>query len=116
MNDTNITVEVHALQPRWIDIEKPRYRLYVNDDLFTERSWIWNQQIFIKENLSVYLETGINHTIRIEIIKSDPMYLAQFGLRNLRINNSDYETSDHGGYRSELGFIIDNSINTIYED
>jgi hypothetical protein len=116
MIETTITVEVHALQPRWIDLEKPRYRLYVNDDLFTERSWIWNQQIFIKENLSGHLETDINHTIRLEIIKSDPMHLSQFGLRNLRINNSDFETSDHGGYRSELGFIIDTSINTIYEN
>jgi hypothetical protein len=116
MIDTNITVEVHALQPRWIDLEKPRYRLYVNDDLFTERSWIWNQQIFIKENLSVYLETGINHKIRLEIIKSDPMHLSQFGLQNLRINGSNFETLDHDGYGSELDFIIDNSINTIYED
>ena len=116
MKQTNITVEVHALQPRWIDIENPKYRLYVNDDLFTERSWIWNQKIFVRENLSVHLETGINHTIRVEIIKSNPMHLAQFGLQNLRIDNSDYETSDHGGYRSELGFIIDDSINTLYED
>ena len=44
------------------------------------------------------------------------MHLAQFGLRNLRINDSDSETSDHGGHRSELGFIIDDSINTVYED
>lgn len=104
MKETNITVEVHALQPRWIDLEKARYRLYVNDDLLTERSWIWNQQIFIKENLSVYLDVGIHHTIRLEIIKSDPMHLAQFGLQNLRINDDD--PINHGGHRSELSFIL----------
>jgi hypothetical protein len=115
MIETSITVEVHALQPRWIDLEKARYRLYVNDDLFTERSWIWNQQTFIKEHISAYLEDGINHTVRLEIVKSDPMSLAQFGLQNLKVNNIEPETPDVD-YRNEIDFIIDNSINTLYED
>jgi hypothetical protein len=47
MSETSITVEVHALQPRWIYIEQPKYRLYVNNDLITERTWIWDLNTFI---------------------------------------------------------------------
>jgi hypothetical protein len=115
MSETTITVEIHALQPTWISVESPKYRLYVNDDLITERTWLWDTYTYIEEKIIVEVPKGINHTIRVDLIKSDPMHLAQLGLKNLRINNSDYETSDHGGYRSELSFIIDNSINTIYE-
>ena len=104
MNETNIVVQVHALQPNWIEHEQPKYRLYVNDDLITERTWIWDQQTYIEEDLRVCVESGINHIIRLETIKADPMHLAQFGLQNLRINT--WPKPDHGGHRSELSFIL----------
>jgi hypothetical protein len=103
--ETSITVQVHALQPRWIEHEKPNYRLYVNDDLITERTWIWDQQTFVEENIQIEVPTGINHTIRIEIIKSDPFHLSQFGLQNFKING--WPKPDHGGHRSELSFILE---------
>ena len=104
MSETRITVEVHALQPRWIDIEQPKYRIYVNDDLMTERTWIWDQQTYIEETLWAELASGISHTVRVELIKSKPCNLAQFGLRNLLVNEGTYP--DHGGHRSELSFIL----------
>lgn len=104
MNETAITVEVHALQPRWIEHERPKYRIYIDDDLITERTWIWDQETYIEENLRVEVSKGVNHTIRLELIKYNPMHLAQFGLRNLQING--WEKPDHGGHRSELSFIL----------
>jgi hypothetical protein len=104
MIETNIAVQVHALQPRWIEHEQPKYRLYVNDDLITERTWIWDMQTFIEENICVCIEYDSVYTVRIEIIKSNPMHLAQFGLKNLKIN--ERSESDHGGHRSELSFVL----------
>ena len=86
MNETAITVQIHALQPNWIEHEKPKYRLYINDDLITERTWIWDMQTYIEEDLRVEVSQGVNHTIRLDLIKDNPMHLAQFGLQNLRIN------------------------------
>ena len=104
MSKTRITVQVHALQPRWIDHEKPKYRIYVNDDLITERTWIWDQQTYVEETLWAELASGISHTVRLELIKSGPFDLAQFGLQNLSINEVPHP--DHGGNRSELSFIL----------
>ena len=104
MSETRITVQVHALQPRWIDLEQPKYRIYVNDDLMTERTWIWDQQTYIEETLWAELASGISHTVKLEIIKSNPFDLAQFGLQNLTVNEEPH--SDHGGHRSELSFIL----------
>jgi hypothetical protein len=104
MNETTITVQIHALQPNWIEHEKPKYRLYINDDLITERTWIWDMQTYIEEDLRVEVSPGVNHTIRLDLIKDNPMHLAQFGLQNLRING--WPKPDHGGHRSELSFIL----------
>ena len=104
MSEVAISVQVHALQPNWIEHEKPKYRLYVNDDLISERTWIWNMQTCIEEDVRVEVSPGVNHTIRLEIIKNDRMHLAQFGLQNLRIDGQP--KPDHGGHRSELSFIL----------
>jgi hypothetical protein len=105
MKETKITVEVHALQPQWIVTEKSKYRLYVNDDLITERTWIWDSQTFIEEDMQINAEIGISNNIRLELIKSNPMHLSQFGLQNLKING--WPKPDHGGHRSELSFILE---------
>ena len=60
---------------------------------------------YIEEDLLIEIPQGINHAVRIELIKNDPMHLAQFGLQNLRING--WPKPDHGGHRSELSFILE---------
>lgn len=104
MSETAITVQVHPLQPNWIGHEQPKYRIYVNDDMITERTWAWDINTYIEENLLVEVDHGVNHTIRVELIKSHPMHRAQVGLRNLRINGCP--EPDHGDYTSELSFIL----------
>jgi hypothetical protein len=61
-------------------------------------------QTYIEEDLRVEVSPGVNHTIRLDLIKDNPMHLAQFGLQNLRING--WPKPDHGGHRSELSFIL----------
>jgi hypothetical protein len=59
-----ITVDVHA---HW-GVTPPRYRIYVNDHLLTERDFVWaGHEIYIRENISVRLNPG-THKLRVEQI------------------------------------------------
>ena len=57
---TRIKVEVHCLQPRWADVEKCSYRLYLNDELMTERTWVWDINTWIEEQMLVEVDKNIN--------------------------------------------------------
>lgn len=46
----------------------PRYRLYVNDELFTERTWIWKAQ-YLEEIIPIDGPPG-DYNIRYELIGS----------------------------------------------
>lgn len=97
MSEVNLTVEVHCLQPRWIAHEKARYRIYVDDDLITERIWIWDQDTIIEENFTVDVSPNLNHAVRIECIKFNRGDLAQFGFKKFYINSklkADYDYKD----------------------
>ena len=91
---TNIRVEVHrlplptdiTLSPNYLkQIINPIYRLYVDDDLITERNWIWDYNIVIDENLYIDTEIGSSYTIKVECLKFQPK---SFELKNLRVNGS----------------------------
>ena len=52
MNNCQITVDVYA---KWIE-KTPAYRVYVDNDLLTERDFIWSSHSnFIRENILVNL-------------------------------------------------------------
>jgi hypothetical protein len=53
----------------------------------------------------VDVPSRVSHTIRLELIKTRSMDLAQFELQNLKING--LPMLDHGGHRSELSFILE---------
>lgn len=44
----------------------PRYRLYVNNELFTERTWIWKNQ-YLEETIPINAPAG-DYVIRYEIV------------------------------------------------
>lgn len=102
--ETYIDVEVHCLQPRWVADENSKYRIYFDDELLTERDWIWAQDIYIQENMIVDVSPCLMHTIRIEVIKSNPMHLTQLALRNLNVNG--IRQDDRDGHRDNLSFIL----------
>jgi hypothetical protein len=60
---------------------QPKYRCYVNDELFTERTWIW-RDIYLEEMLQISAPPG-KYTIRYELV--DPEH-AGLKIRNTRIS------------------------------
>ena len=59
----------------------PVYRLYVNDELFAERTWIWASS-YLEENLQIETEPG-EYVIRYELV---PPHLAQLRVENIRVD------------------------------
>lgn len=103
MSDTHITIQVHVLKPSWIQYEKNRYRLYIDDYLLTERDWIWNLNTYIEEDIWINSEPGNEHRLRLDpVIQTNSV--AQFGLRTLRING--WDKPDLGGELTELSFKV----------
>lgn len=59
--ECDVTAKVH---------EKPfRYRAYINNELFVERTWIW-ENCYLEENFQIQAPAGI-YPIRFEIVDSD---------------------------------------------
>lgn len=105
MTDINISVEIHPIAPNRIKRDQPKYRIYINDELIVERTWIWNKLAYIEEKILVDLPTRINHTIRVETIKNDPRHISQFVLQNLICNSNT--KSNQTEQLSELSFILE---------
>lgn len=66
-----------------------RYRVYVDNDLLTERDFVWpGSQYYIEEVCVANLETG-KHNIRIENL--DPQH-GSFTVKNVRVDNITTQT------------------------
>jgi len=89
----NLQVEVHCQQPNWVSrphnlkYQNPIYRIYLNGDLFTERTWIWDsKRIFISEDIWAQLGKNISYTIKlVPVLKNSAQ--AKFKLTNLEVND-----------------------------
>ena len=62
----------------------PVYRVYVNDELFAERTWTWNN-VYLEELLQIEAEPGKYH-IRHELV---PPHLATLKIENMRVELGD---------------------------
>ena len=59
--ECDVTAKVH---------EQPfRYRAYVNNELFTERTWTW-ENYYLKENFQISAPAGV-YPIRFETVDTD---------------------------------------------
>jgi hypothetical protein len=58
----------------------PIYRLYLNDELFAERTWRWTDAR-LEEMMQINAEPG-EYTIRFELV---PPHLAQLHVTNIRV-------------------------------
>jgi hypothetical protein len=68
----------------------PAYRVFVDRDLLTERSWIWPAyEIYIQENLEVDLEPGA-HQVRIESCGA----ATRFNTQNFTVNKQAQNSQD----------------------
>jgi hypothetical protein len=59
----------------------PIYRVYVNDELFAERTWLWTD-CYLEENLQINAEPG-KYSLRWELV---PPHLAQLQVTNVRVD------------------------------
>jgi hypothetical protein len=68
---------------RW-DGNDTRYRLYVNDELFTERSWIWNdKEYYLEEVITIEAPPG-QYEIKYELL--EPTH-SKLGIKNMRVTS-----------------------------
>ena len=72
-----VTAEVHC---SWEGLP-PIYRVYVDNELFSERTWIWTDS-YLEEHLQILADPG-NYQIRFELV---PPYLAQLWVKNMQVN------------------------------
>lgn len=95
MVDVNVNFQVFCTRPGWA-ISNPnpkftdtRYRIYVDDNLITERSWIWGNNIALHEDLFVKIDLQTEHTLRLDpIIYSDNQ--AHFEMHYLRSTDREF--------------------------
>ena len=59
----------------------PRYRCYVNDELFSERTWIW-QDVYLEESLQIQAAPG-KYAVRVELLDTEH---ARIKVRNVRVD------------------------------
>lgn len=71
-----VTCDVHCTWSK----HPPRYRAYVNDELFTERTWIW-QDTYLEETFQILAPPG-KYLIRYQLVDTKR---AQLEVRNYRV-------------------------------
>jgi hypothetical protein len=72
----------------------PIYRLYVNDELFSERTWIWTDST-LEENLQIEADPG-EYTLRYELLSPN---LAQLKVGSLKVDYGPAEVLDNMRFR-----------------
>lgn len=101
MPHVNLSIEIHCNFPSWIKsgyifknpigdypvFRQPIYRLYVDNDLITERTWVWEDGIYINEDLWVDLDESTIHKLTVQPILKNPAQ-AKFLAFNLQAKNS----------------------------
>lgn len=85
-----ITVDIFC---HW-DAEPKAYRIYVDNDLLTERTYLWrNTDQFVRENIIISAEPG-DHQFKLEPVDSN---FTGFQWQNFTINNQPTAT-DNGRF------------------
>ena len=103
-----IKLDIHA---KW-NQHPPMYRVYVNNELFNERNYMWQPSEYITEILQITAEPG-EYTVQIE------NHGGEFTTRKLRcaygsaeiINNSTFKIIQDKTFTEQIEYI--NTENTI---
>lgn len=64
----------------WVGLN-PTYRVFLDDELFTERTWIWTTD-YLEEILQIEVEPG-DYELRWELV---PPHLAKLNIQNVRVD------------------------------
>lgn len=73
----------------------PTYRLYVNDELFAERTWNWDSDYYLEEMIQVEAEPG-KYRIHYELV---PPHLARLTVNNFRVEHGSARVKQDGYLR-----------------
>lgn len=92
-----ISIDVHCFRPSWVDQErhkskysKSAYRIFLDDaSLFIERTWAWDNNKLIRENLIAELPPNTMHYLRLDTVVNNPAQAA-FSLDNFKLDGEDY--------------------------
>ena len=76
------------------------YRIYVGDNLMTERTWIWNTGVGINEHVQINLHIG-QGKFRLEPVNCSQ---SNFSIHNFKVNNLLLHPKVRG---LETTFVID---------
>jgi len=89
MSINTITADVYA---HWGDVS-PRYRVFVDGDLLTERDFGWpGHEVFIRENIVVELEPG-THELHIEQVNKQGKIQIKNVMLNGRASGTQFVTT-----------------------
>lgn len=109
MAAVNILIDIHCSRPNWAleyhnaNVLHPIYRIYINNDLITERSWLWADENLIREDIWAELDTSAVHKIKLQpILKLAGM--AKFKVDNLVVDNKPAVIQDFNDL--EVSFTI----------
>ena len=72
----------------------PKYRIYVNNELFTERTWIWHNE-YLEEMIQIEAEAG-KYRIRYELV---PPHLSELTVDNFRVEHGPAKVKQDGYLR-----------------
>ena len=98
MDPVQLTIDVHCTQANWvftltetnlkaINYIRPAYRIFINDELFTERTWNWDNSSMVKEVISINDLPDVYH------IKLEPVS---------NTASADFELTNFSGQRCQL--------------
>ena len=73
----------------------PIYRVYVNDELFTERTWIWQDDLYLREEIQIEAEPG-EYSIRYELV---PPNLAKLSVTRPVVEHGSAVITEDGRLR-----------------
>lgn len=68
----------------------PKYRVFVNNELFIERTWIWRDH-YLEEMLQIEANPGMYH-LKFELVEPE---LGTLNVKNLRIRRGNGQIVNH---------------------
>jgi len=83
MKVVDLTVDVYSVTDNVV------YRLYVDDTLMTERTFIWpTWKNYVEEHMHIQVEAGTTHTVRVESANTNLRIPDHVSIKNLIVGGS----------------------------
>ena len=89
-----LTADISCQQPPWVSTHTKlgnrafmsNYRIYIDDELLAERTWVWDNNTFISEQIFVETESNILK-FRLEPVQT-LTELGEYSVNNVHVNDN----------------------------